>query len=148
MTSLRGFSVAWLPAVLLSVLGLYGCEGSGGDNQHHSGPYYHGAGFYDPYYYGAGYYGGYDEVIIVPPPNNGNGNGGKPDRPGNGERPGNGLRPSHPIARPDRPSVTPMPSHRKPSIPSRARPASMGRSGMMRSGGMRGGGMRAGGRRR
>lgn len=156
---MRGFNAAprWaLPVLLVCVTVLVACGDSGNSNgSGHSDIYYHSHGFHDPYYYGE-----YDydyEPVIVPPSNNG---GGKPNRPGDGDRPGNGLRPSHPIAnppgvgnnRPERPSAKPTPSHRKPSLPSRARPSHMGRSGMMRGGGMRGGmrggGMRGGGGRR
>jgi hypothetical protein len=76
-----------------------GCESTGGGNV--SGSVYYGTGFYDPWYYG-----GYDTVIVVPPPDN---------------QPDNGLRPTHPIAPPpevSRPSPRPT-----PSIPSRPRPA-------------------------
>ena len=143
-----------LPALLVGVVSMAGCSGSG-DNHDHSGTYYRSAGFHDPYYYGVYDYDDYDPVI-VPPNYNTGGKPETPDRPGSGERPGNGLKPSHPIARPpgisNRPSTRPMPSHRAPSIPSRARPSSMGRSGMrggsMRGGSMRGGGMRGGGGRR
>lgn len=141
-----------LPALLVCITGLVACGDSGNSNSAgHSDIYYHSVGFHDPYYYGDYDYG-YETIIV--PPSNGN-KPDKPNRPGNGERPGNGLKPSHPIAnppgignRPERPGAKPMPSHRKPSIPSRARPSSMGRNGMMRGGGGMRGGMRGGGGRR
>ncbi len=92
--------------MLLFALGmLTGCENTGGGNVHASGSVYYGTGYYDPWYYG-----GYDDVIIVPPPE-----GGRPD---------DGPRPTHPIAVPpstSRPSPQPM-----PSIPSMPRPAGRG----------------------
>lgn len=140
----RIFWVGTLP-ILLAYFGLAGCSDTGGGSQHADTHYYH-TGFHDPYYYGVYDYDDYDPVIVPPIYNTGNKPSHKPDRPGSGgDRPGNGLRPSHPIAgvpdignRPNRPSASPTP-RRSYSIPSRARPASMGRMGGMRSGGMRGG---------
>lgn len=92
--------VAALSLLLVSAI-LCACSGSGGG-------YRSGSSYYDPWYYRGQYY--YDGIYVPVYPDN---------NPGN--RPDAGTpRPSHPIARPDRPSVSP-----RPSIPSRARPMSM-----------------------
>jgi hypothetical protein len=94
-----GHSIKYLIPLLLAFGWSIGCESSGGGNV--SGSVYYGTGFYDPWYYG-----GYDDVIVVPPPS--------------GERPDDGLRPTHPIAPPEVSRPSPRPA---PSIPSRPRPA-------------------------
>ncbi len=153
MAAFKSAASEWaLPVLLVCVTGLVAC-GDSGNSVGHSHDYYHSSGFYDPYYYGVYDYDDYDPVIVPPSYNTGN-KPQNPDRPGSGERPGNGLKPSHPIAgvpsidnRPGKPMYKPKPSTR-PSIPSRARPMSTGRSSGMRGGGGRGGGMRGGGGRR
>jgi hypothetical protein len=101
----RVFSLTLLPAVLLALANLTGCESTdgGGSTQVNQVSYY-GTGFHDPYYYG--HYDDDPDIIVTPPP-----------APG---RPDNGPRPSQPIARPPSSGVGPRPS---PSIPSAPRPS-------------------------
>lgn len=100
-----------VPAALLALGALTGCESTDGGGSTTSIHTYYGVGHYDPWYYGH-----YDEdvdIIVTPPPSS---------------PPGQGLRPSHPIAQPPMAGPRPMPRP-MPSIPSMPRAAPRGGGG-------------------